>query len=184
MTSHLNSHRTTDIKLEMLSGVQTSNGTLHDKYNICGIAHAWTNRKHDIFMQRRLVQNFTPILEWGKGLVYWRSTHSAGHTPGIFSLHAASPLCGIFIWGGQLLSKYFWFKKSPNLIQEGVGSTSFSLNFLNKEISDIRNYLNYSRGDWHSSLKIYGGVRIQGLNKNLFSRILGWLAKTMNDSLL
>ena len=89
MTSHLNSHRTTDIKPEMLSGVQTGNGTPHDKYNIRGIAHARTNRKDDIFMQRRLVQNFTSILEWGKGLVYWRSTHGAGHIPGIFSLHAA-----------------------------------------------------------------------------------------------
>ena len=54
MTSHLNSHRTTDIKPEMLSGVQTGNGTPHDKYNIRGIAHAQTNRKDDIFMQRRL----------------------------------------------------------------------------------------------------------------------------------
>ena len=33
MISHLNSHRTTDIKPEMLSGVQTGNGTPHDKYN-------------------------------------------------------------------------------------------------------------------------------------------------------
>ena len=54
MTSHLNSHRTTDIKPEMLSGVQTGNGTPHDKYNIRSIAHARTNRKDDIFMQRRL----------------------------------------------------------------------------------------------------------------------------------
>ena len=54
MTSHLNSHRTTDIKPEMLSGVQTGNGTPHDKYKIRGIAHARTNRKDDIYMQRRL----------------------------------------------------------------------------------------------------------------------------------
>ena len=67
MTSHLNSHRTTDIKLEMLSGVQTGNGTPHDKYNLRGIAHVQINRKDDIFMQRRLVQNFTFILEWGQG---------------------------------------------------------------------------------------------------------------------
>ena len=67
MTSHLNSHRTTDIKPEMLSGVQTGNGTPHDKYNIRGIAYARTNRKDDIFMQRRIVQNFTFILEWGPG---------------------------------------------------------------------------------------------------------------------
>ena len=70
MTSHLNSHRTTDIKPEMLSGVQTGNGTPHDKYNIRGIAHARTNRKNDIFMKRQLVQNFTFILEWGKGIVH------------------------------------------------------------------------------------------------------------------
>ena len=67
MTSHLNSHGTTDIKPEMLSGVQTGNGTPHDKYNIRGIAHVRTNRKDDIFMQRRLVQSFTYILEWGRG---------------------------------------------------------------------------------------------------------------------
>ena len=55
MTSHLNSQGTTDIKPEMLSGVQTENETPHDKYNIRGIAHAHTNRKDDIFMQRRLL---------------------------------------------------------------------------------------------------------------------------------
>ena len=67
MTSHLNSHRTTDIKPEMLSGVQTGNGTPHDKYNIRGIAHARTNRIDDIFMQSQLVQNLTFILKWGQG---------------------------------------------------------------------------------------------------------------------
>ena len=36
-------------------------------YNIRGIAHARTNRKGDIFMQRRQVQNCTFILEWGQG---------------------------------------------------------------------------------------------------------------------
>ena len=52
ITSHLDSHRTTVIKPEMLSGVQTGNGTPHDKYNIRSIAHVRTNRKDDIFMQR------------------------------------------------------------------------------------------------------------------------------------
>ena len=61
MTSHLDSHKTTDIKPEMLSGVQTGNGTTYGKYDIRGIAHARTNRKDDILMQRRLVQNFTFI---------------------------------------------------------------------------------------------------------------------------
>ena len=85
MTSHLNSHRTTDIKPEMLSGVQTGNGTPHDKYNIRGIAHARTNRKDDIFMQRRLVQNFTIILEWGQGTCSL-TKHTQCWT---YSLHAA-----------------------------------------------------------------------------------------------
>ena len=51
----------------MSSGVQTGNGTSHDKYDIRGIAHPRTNRKDDIFMQRRIVQSFTYILEWGQG---------------------------------------------------------------------------------------------------------------------
>ena len=67
MTSPLDSHGTTDIKPEMLSGVQTGNGTPRDKYDIRGIAHAHSNRKDDIFMQRRLVQSFTYILECGQG---------------------------------------------------------------------------------------------------------------------
>ena len=54
MTSHLDSHKTTDIKPETLSCVQTGNGTPHGKYDICGIPHVRTNRKDDIFMQRRL----------------------------------------------------------------------------------------------------------------------------------
>ena len=52
MTSHLDRHKTTDIKPERLSGVQTGNGTPHDEYNILGIAHACQNRKDDIFMQK------------------------------------------------------------------------------------------------------------------------------------
>ena len=70
MTSHLNSHRSTDIKPEMLSDVQTGNGTPYDKYDIRGIAHVRTNRKDDIFMQIRIGQILTYILEGGKGLVY------------------------------------------------------------------------------------------------------------------
>ena len=52
MTSQLDSHTTTDVKLEMLSGVQTGNGIPYDRYNIRGIAHVRTNRKDDTFMQR------------------------------------------------------------------------------------------------------------------------------------
>ena len=58
--------KTTDIKPEMLSGVQTGNGTPHGIYNIRGIAHARSTRKYDILMQRRLVQNFAYIMEWGQ----------------------------------------------------------------------------------------------------------------------
>ena len=57
MTSHLDSHKITDIKPEMLSGVQTGNGTPHGQYDIRGISHVHTKRKDDIFMQRRLYIN-------------------------------------------------------------------------------------------------------------------------------
>ena len=67
MTFHLDSHGTTDIKPEMLSGVRTGNSTPHDKYDIRGIAHAQTNRKDNIFMQRQQGQIFTCIFEWGQG---------------------------------------------------------------------------------------------------------------------
>ena len=67
MTSHLDSHITTDVKPDMLSGVQTGNGIPHEIYNIRGIAHVCPSRKDNIFMQRRLVQSFTYILEWGQG---------------------------------------------------------------------------------------------------------------------
>ena len=52
----------------MLAGVQTGDGSPHDKFNICRIAHVRKNRKDDIFIQRRLVQSFTYyIFEWGQG---------------------------------------------------------------------------------------------------------------------
>ena len=38
----------------MIPDVLTGNGIAHDKYNIRGIAHERTNRKDNIFMQRRL----------------------------------------------------------------------------------------------------------------------------------
>ena len=64
MAPHLDSRTATDVKLDTISlAVQTGNGIPHDEYNIRGIAHACTNRKDDIFMQRRLLQNFTFILE-------------------------------------------------------------------------------------------------------------------------
>ena len=54
MTSHRDSHTITDVKPEIIPGVQTGNGIPHDKYNIRGIAHVRTNRKDDIFWQRQL----------------------------------------------------------------------------------------------------------------------------------
>ena len=57
MTSHLNSHSTTGIKPDMLSGVLTRNRTQHVEHNIRGIAHVHTYRKDDSFMQRRIKKN-------------------------------------------------------------------------------------------------------------------------------
>ena len=47
MTSHLDSHGTTDIKSEMLSSVQTRNGIQRVEYSIRGIAHVQAYRKDD-----------------------------------------------------------------------------------------------------------------------------------------
>ena len=44
----------TDVKPEMIPGVYTGNGIPYYKYDVRGIGHAHTNRKDDIFMQRRL----------------------------------------------------------------------------------------------------------------------------------
>ena len=49
MTSHLDSHKTTDIKPEMLSGVQTGNEIPHDDYNIRGIAHRCSQTEKTTF---------------------------------------------------------------------------------------------------------------------------------------
>ena len=54
MTSHRDSHTTTDVKPEMIPSVYTGNWIPHDKYDVHGIAHARTDRKDNIFMQRRL----------------------------------------------------------------------------------------------------------------------------------
>ena len=67
MTPHLDSHTTTDVKPDMLSGVQTGNGIPHDRYDIRGIAHMRTNRKDNILMQRRQGQIFIMYIEVGQG---------------------------------------------------------------------------------------------------------------------
>ena len=54
MTSHRDSHTITDVKPEIIPGIQTGNGIPHDKYDIRGIVYKRTDRKDDIFMQRRV----------------------------------------------------------------------------------------------------------------------------------
>ena len=112
MTSHLNSQRTTDIKPEMLSGVQNGNGTPHDKYNIRGIAHVRTNRKDDIFMQRQLVQNFTFILERGQGTCSL-TKHTRRWAYSLYlSLHAAYSALRHFFFFSRTLKNFVGRRKS------------------------------------------------------------------------
>ena len=47
-------HTTTDVKPEMIAGINTRNGIPHNEYDIRSIANVRTNRKDDIFMQRQL----------------------------------------------------------------------------------------------------------------------------------
>ena len=55
MTSHRDSHTTTDVKKEIIPGVQTGNGIPHDKYNIRTHMRAHTEKTtFDIFMQTQL----------------------------------------------------------------------------------------------------------------------------------
>ena len=53
MAFHLDSQTTTDVKPDMLSGVQMEM-EFHMIDNICSIAHARTNRKDNVFLQRQL----------------------------------------------------------------------------------------------------------------------------------
>ena len=64
MTSHLDSHTTTDV----MSGVQTGNGIPHERYDIRLLAYGHANQKDVIFMQRELGQIFTYIFNWGQGI--------------------------------------------------------------------------------------------------------------------
>ena len=54
MTSHNDIYTTTDVNPEMIPGIQSGNGIPHDKCNLRGITHACSNKKDDIFIQRRL----------------------------------------------------------------------------------------------------------------------------------
>ena len=91
MDFQLYSHTTTDVKPEMLSGVQTGNRITHDEYNMCGIAHACAYRKDHIFMQRRLLQSFISIMELGQ-----RCNHLTTHTKIKHTRCWNIPLCSIF----------------------------------------------------------------------------------------
>ena len=57
MTSHPDSHTTTDVKPDMLSGVQTGNGIPHDNmiYEALHI-YACTNRKDDIYENKKYLR--------------------------------------------------------------------------------------------------------------------------------
>ena len=127
MISHLNSHRTTDIKPEMLSGVQTGNGTPHDKYNILSITHERTNRKDDIFMQRQLVQNLTFILDGARDLFIDEAHIAPGIFPVFLPCMLPTPLCGIFPPPFFLYSVFF-SPSRPFLI------TSFLLKLFHQKL--------------------------------------------------
>ena len=106
MTSHLDSHMTTDVKPDMLSGVQTGNGIPHDRYNICGIAHVCTNRKDKIFMQRQQ-DNYLNFDEAHMAL---------GKFPLFFPCMLPTLLCGIFEWICRKVHKIKEIKKGHKCI--------------------------------------------------------------------
>ena len=54
MTPHLDSHRTTDPKPEILSADSTGNRSSRDGRSVHGIIHVHMRKKDDIFRQRRL----------------------------------------------------------------------------------------------------------------------------------
>ena len=76
MTSHLNRHRTTDIKMEVLSGVQTGNGIQHVEDNIRGIAHVHAYRKDDIFV---CLVSFAIFLSWVRLVCLFEQRRQSEH---------------------------------------------------------------------------------------------------------
>ena len=95
MTSHLQRHRTTDIKPEMLSGVQARKGTPHDKYNLRGIAHAMTSAKLYIY------------IGVGSRDLFIDEAHTAlGIFPVFFPCMLPTPLCGIFSLKPSIVRQY------------------------------------------------------------------------------
>ena len=83
MTFHSDSQSATNVKPEMIPGVRTRNGIPHDKYNIRRIAHVHTNRKDDIFMQRRLYIGKAHTVLFVCNLTMPSLTKVLQHLPGI-----------------------------------------------------------------------------------------------------
>ena len=93
MTSHHDSHTITDVKPEIIPGVQTGNGIPHDRYNIRGIAHLRTNRKDDIFRQRRLYIESSRNFGMSVGVAWFPDY---GHiVAGIFLSSVVKYMCGV-----------------------------------------------------------------------------------------
>ena len=96
------------IKPKMLSGVQTGNGAPIDRYNLCGIAHARTNRKDDIFNAKMTSAKLYIYIGVGQGTCLltkhpWRWAYSRYFFPACCLLRFAAFLkktchiCTLFI---------------------------------------------------------------------------------------
>ena len=95
MTSHLKSHRTTDIKPELLSGVQYGNGTPHDIYNIrrCPCAN---KQKRQHFHAKTTSAKLYSYIGVGSRDLFSDKAHTAlGMFPVFFPCMLPTPLCGI-----------------------------------------------------------------------------------------
>ena len=98
MISHHDSHGTTDIKPEMLSGVQTGNGTPHDKYNIRGIARAHKQKRRHFHAKTTSAKLYIYIRVRSRDLFIDEAHTALGIFPVFFPCMLPSPLCGIFEW--------------------------------------------------------------------------------------
>merc|ERR1711954_614159 len=98
MTSYLNSRGTTDIKPEMLSSVQTGNGTPHDKYNIriiCPCAHKQKRRHFHAKMTSAKLYIYIGV---GSRDLFIDEAHTAlGIFPVFSPCMLPTLLCGIFL---------------------------------------------------------------------------------------
>ena len=95
MTSHLNSHGTTDIEPEMLSVVQTGNGTQHYKYYLRGIALTCTKERRHFHAKTTSAKLYIYIGVGSRDL-FIDEAHTALDIFHFFPCVLPSPLCGIF----------------------------------------------------------------------------------------